>query len=201
MPYNIRTRDGITLQNIPDDWSPDDDRLKQAVAQRRASMQQNRPPETVKDRLKRTNPAEYDQQSPEYQARYGATSGMSGGQKTAANLGAGMSNFGMGVTQLALPKSLEEDVGITDQSIEEKRQRDETLAHSQKGGKLLQIAGEAAPMMVVPGGAIARGATALPKVGAGLSALGVGTRAIPTLMAEGAGARRGLWRHHAHQER
>lgn len=187
MPYNIRTRDGITLKNIPDDWQPDDDRLKQAVAQRRAQLQQNAPPESAGDRLKRTNPGEYDTASPEYQAKYGATSGMSGGQKAWANLGAGFKNFGIGAAQLALPKSLEQDVGITDESIDEKRGRDDTLAHSMKGGKLLQIAGEALPTLAVPGGAVSGAALKAGRFGAGLAKVGVGTRWLPTAMAEGAG--------------
>lgn len=37
MPYSITTKDGITIQNIPDDVSPDDPGIKQRVAKIRAS--------------------------------------------------------------------------------------------------------------------------------------------------------------------
>jgi hypothetical protein len=52
------------------------------------------------------------------------TSGMSGMDKVRANLGAGFMNFGQGLAQLALPKPLEQAVGITDESISDKRARD-----------------------------------------------------------------------------
>lgn len=38
MPYSITTKDGITIQNIPDDVPPDDPSLKDRVAKIRASM-------------------------------------------------------------------------------------------------------------------------------------------------------------------
>lgn len=38
MPYSITTKDGITIQNIPDDVPPDDQSLKDRVAKIRASM-------------------------------------------------------------------------------------------------------------------------------------------------------------------
>lgn len=179
MPYTLRTKDGITLDNIPDDVDPNDQRLKSLVNDRR-----------VKQRQERFN-------SPEFQAKvaaqeeadrelYNPTKGMSGGEKVAANLGAGITNFGRGLAQLALPKSMEAQFGITDESTNEKRARDDLLAQNTTGGKALQILGEATPGLMIPGGAVARGLGALPKAGNALRAAGVGTRAVPTLMAEGA---------------
>src|ERR1041385_1897897 len=37
MPYSITTKDGITINNIPDDVKPDDPALKQRVTEARAS--------------------------------------------------------------------------------------------------------------------------------------------------------------------
>lgn len=184
MPYTIRTKDGITLKNIPDDWAKDDPRLKEAVSQRRAQLTQERVSQrqTGIERLRAENPGEYDPDSAEYKAKYGPTSGMSGGQKVAANLGAGMVNFGRGLAQLALPKSLERSIGITDESTDEKRRIDDELAQNTTGGKFLQIAGEAAPMFAIPGGAVARGLSKVPK----LAAMGIGSRVLPSVMAEGA---------------
>lgn len=185
MPYNIRTRDGIELRNIPDDWKQDDPRLKEAVNARRSEIKM-REREGRIEKMKRSNPGDYDPSSPEYQAKFGATSSMSGLQKVGANLGAGLTNFGMGLAQMALPKSAEEAVGITDESIDEKRARDDDLAQNTRGGKLLQIAGEAAPAFLIPGGSVARGIGKLGRVGQAAKAAGIGTRALPTLMAEGA---------------
>lgn len=43
MPYSITTKDGITINNIPDDVAPDAPELKQRVAQIRASGGQDQP--------------------------------------------------------------------------------------------------------------------------------------------------------------
>lgn len=103
-----------------------------------------------------------------------------------ANLGAGLENAGLGAAQLVLPKFAERAVGITDESINERRARDETLAESIHGGKATQVLGEALPYLAMPGGSAARGAMAVPGLRAGLGALGVGTRMLPTIMADSA---------------
>ena len=38
MPYSITTKDGITIQNIPDEEPADSPRLRERVAQIRAQM-------------------------------------------------------------------------------------------------------------------------------------------------------------------
>lgn len=126
------------------------------------------------------------QQRAEDAETYNPTSGMTGGQKALANLGAGFSNFGLGAAQLALPKVAEHALGITDESINERRARDQVLADNTTGGKALQIAGEALPTLAVPGGVISKGLGAIPKIGAALKGAGVGSRVLPTVMAEGA---------------
>jgi hypothetical protein len=188
MPYSIVTKDGIQLDNIPDDMPKDDPRLKALVAERRQQNSSMRMSEGV-ERRKLENPEEYDSTSSEYQKKYGPTSGMTTTDKVRANVGAGMMNFGVGMAQTALPKAAERAVGLTDEYIDEKRQRDDYLADNDEmyGSRGLQIGGEAVPAFAVPGGSFARGAAALPKVGGALKGLGVGSKVLPTLMAEGAG--------------
>ena len=43
MPYSITTKDGITINNIPDDVAPDSAELKQRVAAIRAGGGQSAP--------------------------------------------------------------------------------------------------------------------------------------------------------------
>lgn len=47
MPYSIKTKDGITINNIPDDIAPDSDILKQRVASIRTESQQAVPTERI----------------------------------------------------------------------------------------------------------------------------------------------------------
>ncbi len=187
MPYDIRTKDGITLKNIPDDWKPDDPRLQQAVQQRRLQLTHQRAlqPESNIDRMKRTNPGDFDPESEAYKNKYAATSGMTGTEKVFSNLGAGLTNFGQGLAQLVLPKPVERAFGITDEAIDEKRHFDENLAKGTTGGKFIQLAGEAAPMFLVPGGSVARGLTKLPGIGASAARIGIGSKVLPSIMAEG----------------
>lgn len=74
------------------------------------------------------------------------TEGMTGGQKVAANVGAGMMDFGMGIQQT---------MGMaTAEDAREKMARDRMLAEDTTGGTALQIAGAAlptAPLMAIPG--------------------------------------------------
>lgn len=178
MPYSIRTKDGIVLSNIPDDMDPNDERLKQLVSQRRQQKRRDyfRSPEFQQ---------KVEAQRAEDRDLYDPTSGMGGFEKVRANIGAGLANAGLGTAQLLLPKSVEQAVGITDESINEKRARDQQLAEATTGGKALQIGGEVLPMMAVPGGVVARGLGALPRIGTAVKSAGIGSRALPTLIAEG----------------
>lgn len=127
-----------------------------------------------------------DQQRAQDAQDYNPTSGMTWNQRGWANLGAGIENAGLGAAQLLLPKFAERAVGITDEALNERRARDEVLADSLHGGKAAQILGRALPYLAVPGGVAARGAMAIPGIGGGLTALGVGSRVLPTVMTEGA---------------
>lgn len=186
MPYSIRTRDGITLNNIPDDVAKDDPRLKEMVRVKRNQIQKGERA-TRRENLKTANPGEYDPESQQYHDRYGPNVGASYMQKAKANLGAGFENFGIGAAQLALPKAAERGLGITDEALTDRRLRNEDLAADTTGGAFLQVAGEALPMFAIPGGKVAQGLGAVPKMGPALQGMGVGTRAMPTLIAEGAG--------------
>lgn len=57
---------------------------------------------STRDNLMKSNPAEYDSASPEFQAKYGATSGMSGMQKVMAGAGKSVMDTGRGLKQLGM---------------------------------------------------------------------------------------------------
>lgn len=46
MPYNVETKDGIVVRNIPDDIPPDDPRVKEKVEAARASRATGQSPQT-----------------------------------------------------------------------------------------------------------------------------------------------------------
>lgn len=135
-------------------------------------------------RLKASNPAEYDPDSPEFKAKYGATAGMSGWDKAWANVGAGATNLGVGLKQMfTFDDEKEKQI---EQEIAEKRARDAELARNTRGGKALQIAGEILPTLAVPAGTVVRGIGAIPKLGAAARGVGIGARALPSMTVEGA---------------
>lgn len=114
---------------------------------------------------------------------YDPTEGMSRTQRVLANIGAGMTDIGMGARQLwtDMTGTPEEQAAIKAE-VDEKKRRDKALAESTTGGSLLQIAGNVAPTLAIPvGGAVrglnmaARGAMALPR------ALGLASRAAPAV--------------------
>jgi hypothetical protein len=126
------------------------------------------------------NPAEYDASSPEYQAKYGAVSGMSVGQRGLAGAGKAYMDIGRGIKQLTGNLSREQ--------VDERKAMDAPLM-STTSGKIGNIGGNvviAAPAMFVPGANSYLGAAA---IGAGLGALTpVGTNDSRTMnMALGAG--------------
>jgi len=124
-------------------------------------------------------------QAPDERDLYDPIKGMSTGEKVAANWSAGVRNTGRGLAQLLLPKSLEPAAGITDESITNFRDLNDRLAESMPGGRAVQVAGEIVPTLAIPGGAVARGLGMVPKVGAVAQGLGIGSRLLPTMMAEG----------------
>jgi hypothetical protein len=82
-------------------------------------------------------------------------------ERAAENLGAGMHSIGEGARQLGGMVGL--GGGVSDEELKESRRIKAQLAEGTSGGKALQIAGEVLPTMVVPGGAVAKGAGMLPK--------------------------------------
>lgn len=135
------------------------------------------------ERAKALDPSEYDPESEEFKAKYGATSGMGTFDKAAANVGAGAMNVWQGLKQAV---TFGDDANkAMDAEIVEKRARDKELAGSVRGGKALQVAGEILPTLI-PGGAAVRGITKVPRLAALASRYGVGARVLPTLAAEGA---------------
>ncbi len=135
------------------------------------------------ERAKGIDASEYDPESPAYKAKYGATTGMSTYDKTAANVGAGATNVWQGLKQ-AFTFGEEKNKAM-DADVAGKRARDDELAGSIKGGRALQVAGEILPTLI-PGGAAVKGITSLPRLGTLAARYGIGTRVLPTLVAEGA---------------
>lgn len=154
MPYDLKTKSGIVLRNIPDDVDPNDPRLKE-LAQKQVAM--------------RPNAAEIPQLevSDKAEAARMATEGSNWGERMLINAGAGFDSAIQGGKQLASKIGIGQ--GISDEDLKEKRARDSALADTTTGGRFAQIAGEAAPTLVVPFGTFARGA--------GLAAKGVGAAA------------------------
>lgn len=116
------------------------------------------------EELKRSNPGEYDPASKEYQARYGATAGlsgyekfMSGAGKSVADVGRGLKQIGAGLgNQIGLVS--DETVAGIQSGIDESRQLDAPLMETGAG-----LAGNMAGTLattLLPAGLAARGAQA-----------------------------------------
>jgi hypothetical protein len=181
MPYNIVTKDGIELNNIPDTLAPDAPQLKQLVAQER--------------QRRKTSSPEYKAQAEAMRAadkeRYDPTKGMGWGEKALVNVGAGMDSMLTGAKQVGtkLFGSRSDDAEI-EAEIGEKRARDKHLADSTVGGSALQFAGEAIPTLVLPAGGFLRGAQAAGRTAQAVA--GAGARALPQATARmGSGAAMG----------
>ena len=118
---------------------------------------------TSKESLKATNPAEYDPESPEYKAKYGAASD-SGWQNFAAGIGKGVMDIGRGIGQM-LPRGPMGMAGpmVTRDDIKEVRARDADLMDT-TAGKVGQGVGMAAtllPTMFIPGANTLAGSAAI----------------------------------------
>lgn len=182
MGYSITTKDGITINNIPDDIQPDDPRLKQRVAQERSKLSGG------------ATTAPKSAAAP--QAAPDPTEGMSKFDKAMANVGAGASDLILGARQLYTDHfGSDEDRTKIKGEVEEKRRLDKALAKSTDMGILpdwvptagdaLQVAGATAPTMILPFGAVAKGARALPNAYRALR----GAEAVaPTVARLGTGA-------------
>lgn len=112
--------------------------------------------------LKGAKPEEYDPDSPEFKAKYGATSGMSGLEKFRAGYGKGVTDLGRGAGQfLGL---------VSRQDVADSRERDADLMSSGAGkwGSITGTAATAVPSAFVPGANTYAGAAV---IGGGLGAL------------------------------
>jgi len=111
------------------------------------------------DKLKKENPGEYDPESPEWQAKYGATAGMSTTQKFLAGVGKGMTDVARGVGQLVGLKSQED--------IDEAKRLDAPLMKTTAGkaGNVTGAVATALPTVFIPGANTVAGSAA---IGAGL---------------------------------
>ena len=126
-----------------------------------------------------SNPAEYDASSPEFQAKYGQTSGMSGFERFAAGAGKSMTDLARGAGQyLGL---------VSREDVAESRERDAPLMAT-TGGKVGGVTGAVAtglPSLFVPGANTLAGASL---IGAGYGALQPSTSTGETLTNTGVGA-------------
>jgi hypothetical protein len=144
--YSIKTKDGIIINNIPADIPDDSDALKQRVAAERARRRMASPEMQAKIEAQRARDRE----------EFDPARGMSWGQKALVNLGAGFDQAYTGVRQLGTDMfgSPEASARIRAE-VEEKRRINEDLANKTTGGSALQFAGEVAPTLLLPGGAVA----------------------------------------------
>lgn len=119
----------------------------QAATQRQARI----------DALKKSNPGEYDPESPEWQAKYGAASSMSTTEKVLAGAGKAFADTGRGVGQLlrkAMPDKAADAIGLPTQAgIDEAKRLDASLMKT-TAGKVGNVGGSVAialPTVFIPG--------------------------------------------------
>lgn len=108
-------------------------------------------------KLKQDNPGEYDPESPEWQAKYGATSNMSTTEKVLAGAGKAFADTGRGVGQLlrkVMPDKAADTIGLPTQAdIDEAKRLDAPLMKT-TAGKVGNVGGSVAialPTVFIPG--------------------------------------------------
>lgn len=133
---------------------------------------QNLRSQTLQAQIKAANPAEYDTESPQFQERYGATSGMSTTDKFLAGAGKAFSDIGRGAGQF---------LGVVNRDdVAEARRLDKPLTET-RAGTVGNITGNVAallPAALIPGAATLPGAA---MIGAGSGALAPSTSTEETL--------------------
>lgn len=129
--------------------------------------------------LAQSNPGEYDPNSPEYQANYGATSGMGTTDKVLAGAGKAFVDTGRGLGQFVGAESR--------QDVADSRALDAPLMATGAGkiGNLIGNIAVTAPALAIPGVATVRGAALL---GGALGAAQPSTSTQETLTNTGLGA-------------
>jgi len=124
------------------------------------------------------DPSEYDPTSPAYQAKYGATSGMTGPQKFAAGYGKAAVDLGRGAGQL---------VGaVSRQDVADARARDAALMQTGAGkwGNIIGTGADLLPAAFIPGANTIAGSAA---IGTGLGLLQPSTGTLETALNTGLG--------------
>jgi len=178
--YSIETADGIIIDNIPANIARDADVLKQRVAAERNRRRMSSPEMQAKIEAQRARDRE----------EFDPAKGMSWGQKALVNLGAGFDQAYTGVRQLGTDMfGSAQDSARMRAEVEEKRRINQDLADKTTGGGVLQFAGEVAPTLLIPGGAIAANTGRLGLAASGAAAGALGGAITP--VGEGAGEGRG----------
>lgn len=141
--FRITSPDGKTFRVTAPEGATKEEALARVQAQHKP-----------KSDLKAQNPGEYDPQSPEWKAKYGALSGSSGFDNFMAGAGKSVVDMGRGIKQL-----------VTGTSDESRREQDEiekrdTELMSSGAGIAGNIAGAVATT-ALPGAALGRGAQAI----------------------------------------
>jgi hypothetical protein len=142
--------------------APEGATQEQAISYAQQQMSQQERPQVTADSLRASNPSEYDPSSPEFQAKYGATSGMGGGQRFLAGAGKAFVDIARGAGQW---------VGaVNREDVAASRERDAPLMRSgaAKAGNLLGNVAATLPALAIPGANTVVGAGA---IGAGLGAV------------------------------
>ncbi len=138
MPYDIRTKDGFVIRNIPDDIPPDHESLKQRVQFLRTA-----------DKTRVDNEAFAKEVSD-------PTAGMSFLDKLRAGAGKGFSDLASGASQLV-------GAGPSGEEVRETKQRDQALMNTAPGaiGNIGANVVTLAPLAMVPGANTVAGAGAI----------------------------------------
>lgn len=158
---DVRLPNGQLIRGVPDGTAKEDIQRK-AIAAGLATEADFPVQESVRERLMREQPGEYDPSSPEWQAKYGPTAGTGPVQRFFEGAGAGMSDLAYGAGQL---------VGLVDpEDVREKQRIDAPLMET-TAGKVGSFTGQAAvavPTTFIPGANTVAGATL---IGGGIGAL------------------------------
>lgn len=149
---DVRMPDGTIIRNVPEGTTK---------AQLQAKLDARNKP---KPDLKALNPAEYDPESPEFRAKYGATSGMSGMDKFMAGAGKSVVDIGRGLLQLGAEGG--NKIGlVSDQTAQGLRQNQDDV--NQRDADLMStgagLAGNVAGTLattLLPAGMLAKAGTA-----------------------------------------
>lgn len=172
MSYSIRTKDGIQINNIPDDVEPNSDRLRQRVAEIRAQQKREKP-----EKNRQIFPA------PEANTQESTTQGMA---EAAGNIGLEFAaGVNRGATELLDFLGPDQINAILQLFGSEKRipTLTDTLSAGTQGGFMeeglprdaVRAAGEVIPSAVGIGASLRAGANQLPKIASGGESVARGT--------------------------